>query len=154
VLRHVERDPAGDAGYARDLRRCGAARARSRRDPDRAARDPLGRVAMRLALALLLATATAASAAPEKITYNGKAMGTVVSVYFWTDKQPEAAKAANEVFAEMKRLDEEMTTWLPTSDVSKINAAAGVKPVAVSDETIAVIERALDISKRSNGLFD
>ncbi|MDB4958216.1 MAG: ApbE family lipoprotein [Myxococcales bacterium] len=105
------------------------------------------------ALAILLVTAHA-SAAPGKLTYSDKAMGTTVSVWFWTDKEPEAAKAAADVFAEMKRLDQEMTTWTTTSEVSKINAAAGGKPVPVSEETYAVIERAVDISKRSSGVFD
>ncbi|HUS28506.1 MAG TPA: FAD:protein FMN transferase [Kofleriaceae bacterium] len=111
---------------------------------------------MKLALAaLLLAATSVASAAPGKLTYTGKAMGTYVTVWFWTDKEPEAAKAAEQVFSEMKRLDEKMTTWTADSEVSKVNAAAGTaKPVAVSDETFEVIERAQDISKKSGGVFD
>jgi thiamine biosynthesis lipoprotein len=110
---------------------------------------------LRAALAVLLLTSAVASAAPGKLTYSGKAMGTYVTVWFWTDKEPEAAKAAEQVFAEMKRLDEEMTTWTDTSEVSKINAAAGTnKPVKVGDETFEVIERAQDISKKSGGVFD
>jgi FAD:protein FMN transferase len=55
----------------------------------------------------------------------------------------------------MKRLDEQLTTWTDTSEVSKINAAAGgKKPVAVSDETFEIIERSQDISKKSGGVFD
>ena len=112
----------------------------------------------RLALAILLVTAVAyvrpTLAAPGKLTYTGKAMGTTVSLWFWTDKQEDAAKAAEAVFGEMKRLDMEMTTWTPASEVSKINTAAGGKPVVVSEETFAVIERAVDISKRSAGIFD
>jgi len=108
-----------------------------------------------LAVLVLVSAAAVASAAPGKLTYSGKAMGTYVTVWFWTDKEPEAAKAAERVFAEMKRLDEEMTTWTDTSEVSKINAAAGSgKPVAVGDETYEVIERAQDISKKSGGVFD
>lgn len=107
-----------------------------------------------LAAALLCAMAVTAVAAPAKLTYSGKAMGTYVTVWFWTDKEAEAAKAAESVFAEMKRLDQEMTTWTETSEVSKVNAAAGKAPVAVSDETFAVIERAQDIAKKSNGVFD
>lgn len=108
-----------------------------------------------LATLFVLALAGSAAAAPGKLTYSGKAMGTYVTVWFWTDKEPEAAKAAEGVFAEMKRLDEEMTTWTDTSEVSKINAAAGTgKPVKVGDETFEVIERAQDISKKSGGVFD
>ena len=111
---------------------------------------------MRAALVVLLLAATLSSvgAAPGKLTYSDKAMGTSVSVWFWTDREADAAKAAEAMFVEIKRLDKEMTTWLPDSDLSKINAAAGDKPVKVSDETIAVIARALDVSKRSGGVFD
>lgn len=109
---------------------------------------------MRTALFALVLASAVASAAPGKLVYNDHAMGTNVSVWFWTDREADAAKASQALFDEMKRLDKEMTTWLPDSDLSKINAAAGDKPVKVSDETIQVIERALDISKRSNGVFD
>jgi hypothetical protein len=40
-----------------------------------------------------------------KLTYTDKAMGTFVTVWFWTDKEADAAKAAESVFKEMKRLD-------------------------------------------------
>jgi thiamine biosynthesis lipoprotein len=91
---------------------------------------------------------------PTKIEYADHAMGTNVTVWLWTADERGAAQAAEAVFAEMKRLDQEMTTWDPTSEVSQINAAAGQKPVKVSTETFAVIQRAIDISKRSKGLFD
>ena len=106
------------------------------------------------ALVVLALLGSAASAAPEKIHYSDTAMGTIVNVYFWSDDQKAASLAAKAVFDEMKRLDLEMTTWKPDSEVSKINANAGIAPVAVSEETYAVIERAIDVSKRSGGVFD
>jgi thiamine biosynthesis lipoprotein len=112
-----------------------------------------GFVALVLAASLAVISSPA-TAAPGKLTYSDKAMGTSVSVWFWTDREADAAKAAEAMFVEIKRLDKEMTTWLPDSDLSRINAAAGDKPVKVSDETIAVIARALDVSKRSGGVFD
>ena len=81
-------------------------------------------------------------------------MGTNVTLWLWTADERGAAQAAEAVFNEMKRLDQVMTTWDPRSEVSQINAAAGDKAVKVSAETYAVIARALDISKRSNGVFD
>ncbi len=99
-------------------------------------------------------SAAPAAPVPRKIERRGKAMGTAVSVYLWTDDEAKATEAADAVFAEMKRLDQVMTTWLPDSEVSKINAAAGQKPVAVSDETFAVIARAQDIAVRTRGVFD
>ena len=107
-----------------------------------------------LALSLLCSLALSASAAPAKLSYTDKAMGTFVTVWFWTDKEADAAKAAESLFKEMKRIDTVMTTWTDTSEVSKVNAAAGKKPVAVSAETFEVIERAQDIAKKSGGVFD
>jgi thiamine biosynthesis lipoprotein len=118
-----------------------------------------------LALALALAVAAAASpraradqptATPErKLVHTDQAMGTVVQVTIWTDDEPGAAQAAQAVFAEFRRLDAMMTTWTPDSEISKINAAAGTgKAVPVSDEAYAVIARALEVSKASQGVFD
>jgi thiamine biosynthesis lipoprotein len=92
--------------------------------------------------------------APSKLQYADHAMGTNITVWLWTADERAAAQAAEAVFNEMKRLDKEMTTWDPKSEVSQINTAAGDKPVKVSAETYAVIERAVDISRRSKGLFD
>jgi thiamine biosynthesis lipoprotein len=47
-----------------------------------------------------------------------------------------------------------MTTWKPDSEVSRINAAAGDHPVAVSDETLEVIQMAQKSSELSHGAFD
>jgi thiamine biosynthesis lipoprotein len=47
-----------------------------------------------------------------------------------------------------------MTTWRDDSEVSQINANAGKRPVVVSEDTFAVIERSLWISELSEGTFD
>lgn len=90
----------------------------------------------------------------SKIQYSDRAMGTYVAVWLWTADERAAAQAAEAVFDEMKRLDLEMSNWKRTSDVSQINDAAGARPVKVSDETYAVIARAVDVSRRSSGVFD
>jgi thiamine biosynthesis lipoprotein len=90
----------------------------------------------------------------SKIHYADLAMGTSIDVWLWTADERAAAQAAEAVFNEMKRLDLEMSNWKPASDVSRINAAAGTRPVKVSDESYAVIARAVDVSRRSSGVFD
>jgi thiamine biosynthesis lipoprotein len=94
----------------------------------------------------------------QKWEYNEQAMGTWVHVFVWTDDEVKAVKAKQLVMDEMHRLDVMMTNFhkdgIPDGEVLQINAAAGDHPVQVGDETIAVIDRALDISKRSNGVFD
>jgi thiamine biosynthesis lipoprotein len=120
-------------------------------------------------VALTSATAQVATAAPDvardvardaardpdrKLVYTGKAMGTIITVFFWTDDEAKAAQAAQAVFDEMKRLDAVMTTWTSDSEVSRVNAAAGERPVQVSDETFTVIARAQEIAKKTDGVFD
>jgi thiamine biosynthesis lipoprotein len=110
--------------------------------------------AFAICIAVSSVVAATAAAAPGKVTYKHEAMGTWVQVWLWTEDQAGASKAAADVFAEMKRLDGVMTNFTSTSEVGQINVNAGIKPVVVSDETIAVIDRAIDVSKRSNGIFD
>ncbi len=94
-------------------------------------------------------------ASPDaKWVFSGQAMGTVIQITFWHDDEAAAAAAAGAVFEEMKRLDPEMTTWHPESEVSQVNAAAGVSAVKVSDETFEVIARGTEMAQRSKGLFD
>ena len=120
------------------------------------------RVAVRaLTLALLVALALGAppataepAPAPVKLVHTTTAMGTSVMVTLWADDEVAAAAAAQAAFVEIKRLDRMMTTWLPDSEISRINAAAGTAAIPVSDETMAVIGRALEMSKASDGLFD
>ena len=107
-----------------------------------------------VAAATVLCLAGSAEAGERKVVRTASAMGTVVQITFWTDDEPAAAKAAAAVFAEFDRLDALMTTWTDDSDVSKINAAAGKKAVAVSEETFTVIQRAVEVSRLSKGVFD
>lgn len=111
-------------------------------------------LAVLTACAALARTAHAAPEPDRKLVYTGKAMGTLITVFFWTDEETKAARGAEIVFNEMKRIDALMTTWTPDSEVSRINAAAGDRPVPVGEETFAVIARAQDVARRSNGVFD
>lgn len=95
-----------------------------------------------------------ARAPDHMVIRSAKVMGTRVTVSIWTDNEEAAARGAAAVFAEFKRVDQLMTSWLDDSDVSKINAAAGKDAVRVGDEVLAVIERAQKMSRLSGGAFD
>ncbi len=108
-----------------------------------------------LAVALITTAPARADDPPRshKVVYTDKAMGTIVQVTIWTPDEAAAARAAQAVFKEVHRIDDLMTTWRD-SELFRVNASAGVAAVPVSDETIVVIDRALDISRRSKGIFD
>lgn len=66
----------------------------------------------------------------------------------------DAEQVVSEAFAEVERLEKLLSEWRDDSDISKINAAAGKKPVKVSDDTLRVIDAGLDVSMWSRGAFD
>jgi len=56
--------------------------------------------------------------------------------------------------AEVKRVENQVSDWIPTTLVSIINKNAGVKPVKVDDEVYGLIERSMKISQVTDGAFD
>jgi thiamine biosynthesis lipoprotein len=92
-----------------------------------------------------------------RVALDDKAMGTHILLAAYTDDTfDEGALRGkfDKALAEIRRLEALMTTWRDDSEISRINAAAGKAAVAVSPETLAVIEKSLWISGRSEGLFD
>ena len=107
---------------------------------------------------MLPATAAAEADAPparrEPRHFQARSMGTVVTLTIWSDDEVGAKAASELVFDEFRRLDQLLSNWVDTSDVSKINAAAGVSAVAVSEETLKIIQFAQLVSRKSGGAFD
>ena len=97
---------------------------------------------------------TTLPAGPRLIARAHQTMGAEVRVTIWSADEAVADAAATAVFAEFDRLDALLSVWTPGSDVLRINAAAGKSPVAVSRETIEVIEAALAASEVTAGKFD
>jgi thiamine biosynthesis lipoprotein len=106
-----------------------------------------------LPIVVLLAAAAPARAA-RFATRNGSAMGTEVRISVYTDDEPGALRAADAAFAEIRRIEALMTTWRDDSEVSRVNAQAGVQPVRVSDELLEVLDMAEKAARWSDGAFD
>jgi len=68
--------------------------------------------------------------------------------------QEAAFAAIDGAFAEVKRLEKQMSERIPDSPIALAARYAGVKPVAVTDELIEVIEISLTISDQTGGTFD
>lgn len=82
------------------------------------------------------------------------AMGSELRLTAWTADERAAVSAFNAAFAEFERLDALMSIWREGSDVQRLNAAAGHKPVAVSADVREVLRTAEEISEWTNGKFD
>lgn len=61
---------------------------------------------------------------------------------------------ANFAVVEVKRIENLISDWIPTTQISQVNENAGLKPVKVDDEVFELVERAIKISKLTNGAFD
>jgi len=100
----------------------------------------------------------AAALPPRAIAKTYAVMGTQATFTIWTADAARAERAFADAYAEIERLERLMTDWerdgWAPSDVVRINKAAGQAPVAVSAETIAVIDESLEMSRRSEGAFD
>jgi thiamine biosynthesis lipoprotein len=81
-------------------------------------------------------------------------MGTLVKITAVARSEAVAQAAATAGFAEIRRLEELLSTWIPTSELSRVNAAAGVMPVYVSPETLTVVQRAMQAAEMTGGGFN
>jgi thiamine biosynthesis lipoprotein len=81
-------------------------------------------------------------------------MGTEVTVTAWTADEAGATAAFDAVFTEFDRLDGLMSVWRAGSDITRLNAAAGEHPVAVSADVREVLGVARQVSEWTGGRFD
>jgi thiamine biosynthesis lipoprotein len=62
-------------------------------------------------------------------------MGTLVTITAVAPDLEAGHKAIQAGFNEIKRLERLLSTWIPESELSQVNAESGRRPVAVSRET-------------------
>jgi thiamine biosynthesis lipoprotein len=105
-----------------------------------------------LALGLLLLLSEAAVA--EWHAGQAAIMGTAINVELWHDNSTQGRALVDAVMAEMRRIDDLMSSYKPDSELSRINARAADGPVTVSSELLTLIIRALDYSVVTDGAFD
>lgn len=81
-------------------------------------------------------------------------MGTRIVVELWATDKTEGNAAIEAVLAEMRRVDEAMSTYKPTSELSIVNARAAQEPIKISRELFDLLATALDYSRITDGAFD
>lgn len=91
---------------------------------------------------------------PGLTTHVGGGMGSRVTVVLCPVPGVDPDAEADAALAEVARLNELWSTWLPESEISRINSAAGGRPVMVTDATYDLIRRARQASVDTHGIFD
>lgn len=116
---------------------------------------------MRLALfAFLLGFRLAFPAAAQptptlyEVSVSKYLMGTRVEATVRHTDISASKEALYRAFREMERVEGVLSEHRKESEISKINQAAGLRPVKVSRETFEIVQRAKSYAERLEGLFD
>ncbi|MBP6180979.1 FAD:protein FMN transferase [Flavobacterium sp.] len=67
---------------------------------------------------------------------------------------PEADFYIDMSVAEVSRLENLISDWIPSTPISQVNKFAGIKPVKVPQEVFDLVERSIKISELTSGAFD
>jgi thiamine biosynthesis lipoprotein len=87
-------------------------------------------------------------------TFRHPAMGTEFAVYLYSQSQAEAAADADEVFEEVDRIEQELSNYRESSELSRIVREAASGPVTTDPETFRFLEDSVHWSEASDGAFD
>jgi thiamine biosynthesis lipoprotein len=106
-----------------------------------------------LYLSALLCAATPAHADWVRRVTDG-IMGTRITVELWAEDKEKAEQAIDAVLAEMRHIDDSMSTYKPTSEVSEVNAKAADGAMRISEELFDLLVTAKEYSVITDGAFD
>ena len=81
-------------------------------------------------------------------------MGTLVFVTAVAKDEETAKNSVAAGLDEIRRIERLMSTWIPTSELSKVNAAAGKHPVQVGRENMEVLKTSLRMATLTEGGFN
>lgn len=77
-----------------------------------------------------------------------------VSITTFSTDRRQAQRAIKDAFLEMKRLEQLMSMFRKESQLSRINQAAGLRPVKVDREILEVVDLGLKLSRETEGAFN
>lgn len=88
------------------------------------------------------------------VTLTEHLMGTLFSITIADKTDHEVESAIRSAFSEISRIERLLSERIEQSEISQINAAAGIKAVKVSVDTITVLKAGLEVARWSDGAFD
>jgi len=91
----------------------------------------------------------------NQFTINGNTMGTTYSIKFvssTTNIDIESIESG--IDSLLNQLNKQMSTWDPKSEISLFNSWKSLEPYPVSEALLKVMNGAIDISRKTDGLFD
>lgn len=104
-----------------------------------------------LFIALFLSTVSVAQIAQKRTV---KLMGSRFDITIVANDKATANAYIDTAIVEISRIENLISDWIPTSQVSEINQNAGIRRVQVDPELFELTSRAVHYSRISNGAFD
>ncbi|UVM48802.1 FAD:protein FMN transferase [Pseudomonas sp. B21-015] len=90
----------------------------------------------------------------QRYSLNGETMGTRYTALFYAAAGIDTDAVNHSLACAVARVDQQMSTWKPDSDLNRLNAAPEQQWVSVPEELATVLSAALRVSQQSGGAFD
>jgi len=90
----------------------------------------------------------------QRYNLNGETMGTRYTALFYAAAGIDTDAVGHNLARAVARVDQQMSTWKPDSDLNRLNAAPEQQWVSVPEELATVLSAALRVSQQSGGAFD
>ncbi len=90
----------------------------------------------------------------QRYSLNGETMGTRYTALFYAHAGINTDNIDHSLARAVARVDQQMSTWKPDSDLNRLNAAPEQEWVPVPKELAMVLSAALRVSQQSGGAFD
>src|SRR5262249_931730 len=81
-------------------------------------------------------------------------MGTTFSIYLYGQDDGDAGTLFQAAFEEIERLEETLSNYRCSSEISRINRLASRSAVTTDPEVFTLLQKSLEFSRRSDGAFD
>ena len=90
----------------------------------------------------------------QRYSLNGETMGSRYTALFYAEPNLSTEAISNSLARAVSRVDQQMSTWKPDSDLNRLNAAPEQQWVSVPEELATVLATALRVAQQSAGAFD
>ncbi|MBK5550008.1 FAD:protein FMN transferase [Pseudomonas sp. TH03] len=90
----------------------------------------------------------------QRYSLNGETMGTRYTALFYAAAGIDTDEIGQALARAVGRVDQQMSTWRPDSDLNRLNAAPEQEWLSVPKELTTVLSAALRVSQQSAGAFD
>lgn len=108
---------------------------------------------MKITLLLLLFLSTTAQA-QHRFEYSEVAMGVRARIVMYAKDESTAQRAARAAYDRIAVLEDIMSDYRPTSELSQLSAKSGGEAVKVSSELLYILLKSQELARRSDGAFD